>query len=102
LNESKAAFISSNNFERIKAIGLTLKSLFPHLRIYARVSNLAEKTYLESQGIKAATIFAESTLLIAKAMLKDSGIPVGKVELLIENLHQDNYALIGVRFAKFR
>ena len=100
LNRAKAVFICSNDFERIKAIGITLKSLYPQLIIYARVSNLAEKTYLESQGIKAATIFVESTLFRAKDMLKDLGVPEGKIEELTENMRRNNYELIRNRLVK--
>ena len=100
LNKAKGVFISSKDFERIKAIAITLKSLYPHLMIYARVSNLAEKTYLESQGIKAATIFVESTLFRAKDILKDLGVPEDNIEQLIENLRQNNYDLIKTRLGK--
>ena len=100
LNKAKAVFISSTDFQRVKAIAISLKSLYPHLIVYGRISNLAEKSYLESKGIKATTIFIDSTLFRGKDVLQDLAVSEERVEQLIESLRQDNYALIWNLFAK--
>ncbi len=100
LNKAKAVFISSTDFQRVKAIAISLKTLYPHLIVYGRVSNLAEKSYLESKGIKATTMFVDSTLLRGKDVLQDLAVSEDRVEQLIESLRQDNYALIWNLFAK--
>lgn len=94
---ARAAFVSTTDAERLRAVALFLRQRYPTLDVYARVLTLDEETYLRGKGIKhAGTVFLESTLFRGESLLKDMGIPEEQAKNLVESLRRDDFDLIRV------
>jgi len=94
-------FVSTTDTNRLRAIVLSLRQLFPNLNIFARVRTLKEQEFLRSRGIKhAGTMFIESTLFRGEELLKDLGVTEVQAKQLIDSMRKNDYALIRAAFSQ--
>jgi len=101
LTRARAVFVSTTDTNRLRAIVLSLRQLFPNLNIFARVRTLKEQEFLRSRGIKhAGTMFIESTLFRGEELLKDLGVTEVQAKQLIDSMRKNDYALIRAAFSQ--
>jgi len=95
LGKAAAVYVTSRDMDRAKALAVTLHRLYPLLDVYVRVRTLDDQDALVARGIKhAGTGYIESTLVRGSTLLKDLGVPEDDVSELVNELQQDDYALI--------
>ena len=95
LGRAAAAYVTPRDMEHAKAMAITLHRLYPDLNVYVRVRTLGDQDELVAKGIMhAGTGHIESTLVRGSMLLKDLGVPEDDVTELINELHQNDYALI--------
>ena len=100
---ARAAFVSTTDAERLRAVALFLRQRYPTLDVYARVLTLEEETFLHGKGIRhAGTVFLESTLFRGESLLKDMGIPEEQAKDLVASLRRDDFDLIRVALSVSR
>jgi glutathione-regulated potassium-efflux system protein KefB len=92
LARARAVFIASTEAGRVRAIALSLRQLYPELRIHVRVATIQEEEFLRSKGIEhAGTVYLESTLFRGEELLKDLGVSEESAKTLVDNLRKDNF-----------
>ena len=95
LGRAAAVYVTSSDMNRAKALAVTLHRLHPGLDVYVRVRSLAEQDELAAKGIKhAGTGYIESTLIRGGMLLKDLGVSEASVGELVEELQENDYALV--------
>jgi glutathione-regulated potassium-efflux system protein KefB len=86
---------------RAKGLAITLHRLYPHLDVFVRVRTIKDQDELAAKGIKhAGTGFIESTLVRGSMLLQSLGVSEDKVREMVNELHQNDYALIRADYAK--
>ncbi len=95
LGKASAAYVTSRDMNRAKAIALTLHRLYPHVDMYVRVRNLSDQDEMVAKGIKhAGTGYIESTLVRGGQLLKDLGMSETEVDELVKVFQENDYALV--------
>ena len=95
LGKAAATYVTSRDMHHAEAMAITLHRLYPHLDIYVRVRTLEDQDKLVAKGIKhAGTGYIESTLIRGGMLLKDLGVPEDDVRELIDELQQNDHALV--------
>jgi glutathione-regulated potassium-efflux system protein KefB len=95
LGRAAAAYVTSRDMDHARALAITLHRLYPNLNVYVRVRTLEDQDALVAKGIKhAGTGYIESTLVRGGMLLKDLGMSEDAVSELVNELHQNDYALI--------
>ena len=95
LERARAVFLSTKDKKTLRSVAVTLRQLYPELRIHAQVSTLKDAADLHEKGIQSASaIFVESTLSMGKEMMKVFGVPEEQADELINEMQHNDYALI--------
>ncbi|WP_220718880.1 cation:proton antiporter domain-containing protein [Agarivorans litoreus] len=101
ISKAVAAYITPTDTDAGKQLAISLRTLYPHLKIYVRVRTLAEQRELVAKGIThAGTSYIESTLLRGSQLLKDIGMSEDSVVELVDGFKRDNYALVSKAFSE--
>jgi glutathione-regulated potassium-efflux system protein KefB len=101
LSKAAAVYVTSRNINRAKGLAITLHRLYPHLNVFVRVRTISDQDELVARGIKnAGTGFIESTLVRGSMLLQSLGVSEDKVREMVNELHQNDYALIRADYAK--
>ena len=100
LGKAAAVYVTSRNMERAKGLAITLHRLHPHLDVFVRVRTIKDQDDLVNKGVKhAGTGFIESTLVRGSMLLQSLGVSEDKVREMVNELHQNDYALIRADYA---
>ena len=103
LGRAAAAYVTATDMDRAKSLSVTVKTLYPKVKLYLRVNSLTLQDELAAQGVKRArTGYIESTLVNGAILLKDLGVSEEEVDELVNALHEDDYALVRARYAEVR
>jgi len=95
LGKAAAVYVTSRNMERAKGLAISLHRLYPQLDVFVRVRTIKDQDELLTKGVKhAGTGFIESTLVRGSMLLQSLGVSEDKVREMINELHQNDYALI--------
>jgi glutathione-regulated potassium-efflux system protein KefB len=95
LGKASAAYVTSRDMNRAKAMALTLHRLYPNVDMYVRVRNLSDQDEMVAKGIKhAGTGYIESTLVRGGMLLKDLGMSETEVDELVKEFQENDYALV--------
>ena len=95
LGRAAAVYVTSRDMDAAEAMAITLHRLYPNLEVYVRVRSLEDQDKLVVKGIKnAGTGYIESTLTRGGMLLKDLGVSEDDVRELIDELQQNDYALV--------
>jgi glutathione-regulated potassium-efflux system ancillary protein KefC len=101
LSKAAAVYVTSRNINRAKGLAITLHRLYPNLNVFVRVRTINEQDELVAKGIKnAGTGYIESTLVRGSMLLQSLGVSEDKVREMVNELHQNDYAVIRSDFAK--
>jgi glutathione-regulated potassium-efflux system protein KefB len=101
LGKAAAVYVTSRNMDRAKGLAITLHRLYPHLDVFVRVRSINDQDELIARGIKhAGTGFIESTLVRGSMLLQSLGVSEDNVREMVNELHQNDYALIRDDYAK--
>lgn len=93
--KTHAVVIALDNATTARDTIMTIKTIAPRMKIFARARNLSDSKYLLKQGVAEAfpeTI--ESSLLLGSGVLGHLGISENKIENLLESMRQDNYSVL--------
>ncbi len=95
LERARAVFLSTTDKKKLRSIAMTLRPIYPELKIHAQVSTLKDATDLQVKGVQSASaIFVESTLSLGKEMIMEFGVPEEQVDTLVKEMQANEYALI--------
>lgn len=89
----RAVVVALDNAHTARSTVLSIKSVAPRLKIFARARNLLETRALLKEGVQEAwpeTI--ESSLMLARGVLGQLGIPESTVSNMLDELRSENYA----------
>lgn len=101
LGKAAAVFITSYDSSAAMAQAVTLRELYPDLKIYVRVRTLAEQDSMVAKGIEhAGTGYIESTLARGGMLLKDLGVSEEDVDELMSRIRKYGYAAIRDAYAR--
>ena len=92
----KSVVIALDNVSTARQTILTVKTIVPRVKIFARARNLADAKMLMSLGIAAAmpeTI--ESSLFLGYSVLDFLGVPEQRTEKLLSEIRSDDYACLS-------
>lgn len=89
----RAVVIALDNANTARNAVLSIRSVAPRIKIFARARNLVETRALLKEGVQEAwpeTI--ESSLMLARGVLGQLGIPDATVSNLLDEMRSENYA----------
>ena len=92
----KSVVIALDNATTAKRTILTVRSIAPRVKIFARARNLADSQMLMTQGVETVmpeTI--ESSFLLGFGVLSDLGVSERSINNLLTEMRQDNYAALS-------
>ncbi|MCR4917612.1 MAG: cation:proton antiporter [Alphaproteobacteria bacterium] len=92
----KAVVIALDNTSTARNAVLTIKSVAPRVKIFARARNLVESRALLSEGVQEAwpeTI--ESSLMLARGVLGQLGISDAAISDTLTEIRAENYSELG-------
>ena len=92
----KSVVIALDNVSTARQTILTVKTIVPRVKIFARARNLADAKMLMSLGVAAAmpeTI--ESSLFLGYSVLDFLGVPEQRTEKLLSEIRSDDYACLS-------
>ncbi|MBR3930208.1 MAG: cation:proton antiporter [Alphaproteobacteria bacterium] len=92
----KSVVIALDNVSTARQTILTVKTIVPRVKIFARARNLADAKVLMSLGVAAAmpeTI--ESSLFLGYSVLDFLGVPEQRTEKLLSEIRSDDYACLS-------
>ena len=90
---ARAVVVVLDNTNTARNTVLSVRSVAPRMKIFARARNLSETRALLKDGVQEAwpeTI--ESSLMLARGVLGQLGIPDGTVANLLDEMRSENYA----------
>ena len=93
--KTKSVVVALDNAETARKAVLTIKSIAPRVKIFARARNLADSKVLLKEGVTAAmpeTI--ESSFFLAYGVLGHLGIPEHKIDDMLLKMRANNYELL--------
>ena len=91
-----AVVVALDNATTAKRCILTVKSIAPRMKIFARARNLADSQILLAEGVQMVlpeTI--ESSFLLGYSVLTCLGVSERKLENLLDDMRDDNYAALS-------
>ena len=101
LGKAAAVYVTSRDMDHAKAMAITLHRLSPHLAIYVRVRRLPDQNELVAKGIRhAGTGYIESALVGGSMLLRDLGVSEDDVSELVNDVQQNDFALIRAAYAE--
>lgn len=89
----RAVVVALDNTNTARNAVLSIRSVAPRVKIFARARNLVETRALLKEGVKEAwpeTI--ESSLMLARGVLGQLGIPDSTVSNMLDEMRSENYA----------
>ena len=89
----RAVVVALDNANTARNAVLSIRSVAPHVKIFARARNLVETRALLKEGVKEAwpeTI--ESSLMLARGVLGQLGISDSTISNLLNEMRSENYA----------
>ena len=92
----KSTVVALDNATTARKSILTIKSIAPRVKIFARARNLADSKMFVSEGVDVAmpeTI--ESSFFIGYSVLEHIGVLDSDIEDLLNDMRQDNYAALS-------
>jgi Kef-type K+ transport system membrane component KefB len=92
----KSAVVALDNATTARKSILTIKSIAPRIKIFARARNLADSKIFLSEGVDVAmpeTI--ESSFFIGYSVLEHVGVLDSDIEELLHDMRQDDYAALS-------
>lgn len=92
----KSVVVALDNATTAKRTILTVRSIAPRVKIFARARNLADSQMLMTQGVETVmpeTI--ESSFLLGFGVLSDLGVSERSINNLLTEMRQDNYAALS-------
>jgi voltage-gated potassium channel Kch len=92
----KSAVVALDNATTARKSILTIKSIAPRIRIFARARNLADSKMFLSEGVDVAmpeTI--ESSFFIGYSVLEHVGVLDSDIEELLHDMRQNDYVALS-------
>lgn len=92
----KSVVVALDNANTARRCILTVKSIAPRVKIFARARNLADSQMLMHEGVETAlpeTI--ESSFMLGYNVLTHVGISDEKINDLVRNMRSDNYSALS-------
>ncbi len=92
----RAVVVALDNASTARKTILTVKSIAPRVKIFARARNLADSQMLLSEGVVSVlpeTI--ESSFMLGQGLLNHIGIPGAQIEELLAEMRRNNYSALS-------
>lgn len=89
----RAVVVALDNTNTARNAVLSIRSVAPRVKIFARARNLVETRALLKEGVKEAwPETVESSLMLARGVLGQLGIPDSTVSNMLDEMRSENYA----------
>lgn len=93
--KTRAVVVALDNAEVARRTVLTVKSVAPRVRIFARARNLAESKILRRHGVcEALPETIESSFFLARGVMSHLGISDVRIGRMLDAMRADNYAAL--------
>lgn len=95
--KTRAVVVALDNATTARDTVLTVKSIAPRVKIFARARNLADSKLLMKEGVSEAlpeTI--ESSFFLSHGLLEHLGVSDAKIEALLEDMRANNYEKLSM------
>ena len=92
----RAVVVALDNASTARKTVLTVKSIAPRVKIFARARNLADSQMLMREGVVSAlpeTI--ESSFMLGQGVLNHIGIPDAQIKDLLSEMRHNNYSALS-------
>ncbi len=91
--KTRAVVVALDNASVARDTVLTVKSITPRVKIFARARNLADSKMLLKEGVfEALPETMESSFFLGYGLLEHLGVSDAKIERLLEDMRANNYA----------
>ena len=93
---AKSVVVALDNANTARKCIIMVKSIAPHIKIFARARNLADSQMLMREGVETAlpeTI--ESSFMLGYNVLSHAGVSDSKIERLVFDMRRDNYSALS-------
>lgn len=92
---TRAVVIALDNATTTRHTVLTVRSIAPRVKIFARARNLADSKVLLKEGvIEAQPETIESSFFLGYGVLSHLGISENKIENLLDEMRSNNYSMV--------
>ncbi|MDW3024653.1 MAG: cation:proton antiporter [Alphaproteobacteria bacterium] len=94
---TKSVVVALDNANTARKCILTVKSVAPRVKIFARARNLADSQLLIREGIESAlpeTI--ESSFMLGYEVLSSIGVSDSKITDMVQSMRENNYSALSV------
>lgn len=93
---TKAVVVALDNATNARDTVLTVRTIAPKVKIFARARNLADSKILLKDGVvEALPETIESSFFLGYSILTHLGISEHKIDSLLEEMRSNNYEMIG-------
>ncbi len=95
--KTRAVVVALDNATTARDTVLTVKSIAPRVKIFARARNLADSKLLMKEGVSEAlpeTI--ESSFFLSHGLLEHLGVSDAKIEALLDDMRANNYEKLSM------
>jgi voltage-gated potassium channel Kch len=91
--KTRAVIIALDNAWVAKSTVRAIKTITPHVKIFARARNITESKVLMAEGVKEVLPeTVESSFMLGRAVLENIGVSGNKIEILISDMRANHYA----------
>lgn len=96
--KTRAVVVALDNTAVAKNTVRAIRTVAPRAKIFARARNMAESKILISEGVmEAFPETVESSFLLGTGVLENVGVPHNKIEKILSELRDNNYAQLDAR-----
>lgn len=95
--KTRAVVVALDNATTARDTVLTVKSIAPRVKIFARARNMADSKLLMKEGVSEAlpeTI--ESSFFLSHGLLEHLGVSDAKIEALLDDMRANNYEKLSM------
>ena len=94
---TRAVVVALDNAHTARETVMTVKSVAPRVKIFARARNLADsKLLLKDGAVQALPETIESSLMLGRSALAQVGIPAARLDDLLDTLRANNYRKLNL------
>lgn len=93
---TRAVVVALDNAANARDAVLTIKSIAPKVKIFARARNLEDSKVLLKEGVfEAQPETIESSFFLGYSVLNNLGVSENKLDNLLDEMRKNNYARVG-------
>jgi len=95
--KTRAVVVALDNATTARETVLTIKTIAPRIKIFARARNLADSKLLLKEGVyEALPETMESSFFLGHGLLEHLGVSNAKIDAMLDDMRADNYEKLNM------